>query len=96
MALAWYFDGSFILHAPVVEMLDNAIHSSNVCPVNNAIISGFANTFLLDSDLLGGWHNPMPEQPGPGCSFLSCILIYHRQKSHVDLLCSHPIENTRY
>lgn len=35
-------------------MLDNAIHSSNVCPVNNAIISGFANTFLLDSDLLGG------------------------------------------
>ena len=35
-------------------MLDNAIHSINLCPVDNAIISGFAYTFLLDSDLLGG------------------------------------------
>lgn len=38
----------------------------------------------------------MPEQPGPGCLSVSCILIYHRQKSDVDLQCSHPIENTRY
>ena len=51
------------LQAPVVQSLDSAIHWLNLYPVDNA--SGFPNTYLLDSDLSGGYRYPTFEQLGP-------------------------------
>ena len=42
----------FDLLAPVVQMLDSAIHRINHYPADNAIVS--RNTYPLDSDLSGG------------------------------------------
>lgn len=50
--------------APVVWRLDNAIQQINHYPVDSAV--SFANTYLLDSDLLGGKGYPLFEQLGPG------------------------------
>ena len=50
---------------PVVQKVDSAIHWRNHYLVNNAI--GFGTTYLLDSDLSGGYKHYQPfEQPGPG------------------------------
>ena len=38
--------------APVVQMLDSAIHRIKIYLVDDAI--GFPNTYALDSDLSGG------------------------------------------
>ena len=38
--------------APVVQLLDSAIHRLKFYPVDNA--AGFPNTYPLDSDLSGG------------------------------------------
>ena len=38
--------------APVVQMLDSAIHRIKIYPLDNAI--AFPNTYPLDSDLSGG------------------------------------------
>ena len=50
--------------ALVVQLLDNTIHSIYIHPRDNAI--GFPNTYLLDSDLSGGYRYPMFEQLGTG------------------------------
>ena len=44
--------------------MDNAIQQINHYPVDSAV--SFANTYLLDSDLLGGKGYPLFEQLGPG------------------------------
>ena len=41
-----------ILLAPVVQMLDSAIHRTNHYPADSVI--DFRNTYPLDSDLSGG------------------------------------------
>ena len=42
----------FILLAPVVQRLDNAIHRINHYPADSVVC--FVNTYPLDSDLSGG------------------------------------------
>ena len=42
--------------APVVQMLDSAIHWINHYPLDNSI--GFASVYPLDSDLSGGQRYP--------------------------------------
>ena len=54
----------YIPPALVVQPLDNTIHSIYIYPRDNAI--GFLNTYLLDSDLSGGYRYPMFEQLGTG------------------------------
>ena len=49
--------------APVVQMLDSAIHWINHYPLDNSI--GFASVYPLDSDLSGGQCYPSFEQLGP-------------------------------
>ena len=51
----------FIVLAPVVQKLDNAIHRINLYPLDSAI--GFPNTYPLDTDLSAGWLYPSFEQP---------------------------------
>ena len=48
--------------APVVQMLDSAIHWINHYPLVNSI--GFASVYPLDSDLSGGQRYPSFEQWG--------------------------------
>ena len=43
----------FVIQAPVVEKVDNAIHQINHYPLDTAIIIGFAITYPVDSDLSG-------------------------------------------
>ena len=50
--------------APTVRRLDNTIQQINHYPVDSAV--SFANTYLLDSDLLGGKGYPLFEQLDPG------------------------------
>ena len=50
--------------APVVQMLDSAIHWINHYRLDNSI--GFASVYPLDSDLSGGQRYPLFEQLGPG------------------------------
>ena len=51
--------------APVVQTLDSAyIHRINHYPADSVI--DFRNTYLLDSDLSGGYCYVTFEQPGPG------------------------------
>ena len=49
---------------PVVQMLDRAIHRTNLYPEDKAII--FPNAYPLDSDLSSRQCYPMFEQLGPG------------------------------
>ena len=44
----------FVIQAPVVQKVDNAIHRINHYPLDTAIIIGFAITYPVDSDLSGG------------------------------------------
>ena len=54
----------FFIHlAPVVQMLDSAIHWINHYPLDNSI--GFPSVYLLDCDLSGGQRYPSFEQLGP-------------------------------
>ena len=69
-----------IILAPVVQMLDSAIHWINHCPLDNSI--GFARVYSLDSDLSGGQRYPSFEQLGPGL----CVSII---KSSLWILASH-------
>ena len=46
------FSISTILHAPVIQKLDSAIHRINLNPADYAI--GFPNTYPLGSELSGG------------------------------------------
>ena len=55
---------STIHQAPVVQMLDSAIHWINHYPLDNSI--GFASVYPLDSDLSGGHSYPSFEQLGQG------------------------------
>ena len=41
-----------IVHVPVVQTLDSAIHGIDLYPLDNTI--GFPSTYPLDSDLSGG------------------------------------------
>ena len=52
----------FTILAPVVQMLDNAIHWINHYPLDNSI--GFASVYPLDSDLSGGQRYPSFENWG--------------------------------
>ena len=52
-----------ISQAPVVQMLDSAIHWINHYPPDNSI--GFASFYPLNSDLSGGQRYPSFEQLGP-------------------------------
>jgi len=54
----------FTALAPVVQMLDSAIHWTNHYPLDNSI--GFGSVYLLDSNLSGGQRHPSFEQLGPG------------------------------
>ena len=68
----------FIVLAPVVQKLDNAIHRINLYLLDNAI--GFPSTYPLDTDLSAGWLYPSFEQPWPEVYFdLSSCLF--RQKN---------------
>ena len=49
--------------APLVQMLDSAIHWINHYPLDNSI--GFASVYPLDSDLSVGQRYPSFEQLGP-------------------------------
>ena len=49
--------------APVVQNVDNAIHQTNIQPLNSA--TDFPNTYLLDSDLSSGQRYPTFEQLEP-------------------------------
>ena len=61
-----------VVLAPVVQMLDSAIHWINHYPLDNSI--GFASVYPLDSDLSGGQRYPAFEQLGPGVDVLLCKL----------------------
>ena len=58
-----------ILHGPVVQKVNNAIHWTSHYPLNSAI--GSRNTHPLDSDLFDGLCYPTFEQPGPDKSLSS-------------------------
>jgi len=53
--------------ARVVQRLDSSIHLINRKPADSVIC--FVDTYLLDSDLSGGWAYPAFEQLGPGGFF---------------------------
>ena len=59
---------SFLSHftspGPVVQKVDNGIHSINHYPMDRA--TGFPHIYPLDSNLSGEWCYPAFEQPEPG------------------------------
>ena len=56
---------------PVLQKVNSAIHRINHYPVDNTI--GFANTYPLDSDLLGGQYCTAFEQLGTDLDVLNTM-----------------------
>ena len=80
-----------IVQVPLVQKVNSGIHRINLYPLDNA--TGFPNTYLLDSDLSGGYHYPAFEQLEPGIMANELIISRSQHQSN-EIVCHRIIPHT--
>ena len=80
-----------IVQVPLVQKVNSGIHRINLYPLDNA--TGSPNTYLLDSDLSGGYHYPAFEQLEPGIMANELIISRSQHQSN-EIVCHRIIPHT--